>query len=361
MKFNDFLIIKNGIKIALYSWVRPKLKEFYMKKIMFFYTFLTLLILVVVTCTVPNTGGSSGGGGGGTNSTSSLSAGDKKVYSAAGINYTVIYVPGKTFKTGVDDSGTATVSNPYWIAETSVTYELWSVVYAWATISSTNVYKFADPGVDGDGTLGESNQHPVTTINWRDAMVWTNALTEWYNSINSTSLTPVYKSSGTPLRDSTNVALCDAAVPDSTATGFRLLTSNEWELAARYINDSNNDGNITGAGEYYPGNHASGDTTGYCYDNGIGGTLSTIFGNYAWYVSNSTSTNPVKNKLSNALGIYDMSGNVWQWCFDLVSSTRVIRGGSWFYTADGLQVGYWGSFAPTVIHKSIGFRISINS
>jgi hypothetical protein len=77
-------------------------------------------------------------------------------------------------------------------------------------------------------------------------MIWTNALTGYNNAKNATSYTYVYKAGGLPIKDSrdSNAGTCDAVIPDSSATGFRLPTMNEWELAARYIVDSNSAGDI---------------------------------------------------------------------------------------------------------------------
>ena len=78
-------------------------------------------------------------------------------------------------------------------------------VYIWATngIGRTGAgqYTFANAGTMGDGT-GDTNQHPVTTVNWRDSMVWCNALTEWYNAQNGTSYECVYTYSSAIIRDS---------------------------------------------------------------------------------------------------------------------------------------------------------------
>ncbi len=272
------------------------------------------------------------------------SAGDPAVYTVGGITFNMIYVPAKTFKTETNDSGSASVNSACWMAETEVTYELWNAVYLWSTDAARgeNIYHFENTGTMGDGN-GDTNQHPVTTINWRDAMVWCNALTEWYNSFRNSSLGCVYKYSSAVIRDSrdANAALCDAAVQDINARGFRLQTSNEWELAARYINDANNDGDISDSGEYYAGSNVSGDATAYCYPSD-GGT-STVFGDYAWYDGNSgSSTHIVKTRTGNALGIYDMCGNAVEYCFNPFAgnpSYRTIKGGGYGWSSIDLRVG----------------------
>jgi formylglycine-generating enzyme required for sulfatase activity len=142
-------------------------------------------------------------------------------------------------------------------------------------------------------------------------------------------------------------------VAGSGNTGFRLLTSEEWELAARYKVDANGDGDISDPGEYYPGNYASGATAPY--------TNATATGLVAWYTVNAGgTTHDVKTKTANALGLYDMSGNVWEWCFDLATApNRVTRGGSWTSAVDYMELGYIDSAAPTFIDdpQKMGFRL----
>jgi len=302
-------------------------------------------------------------------------------FTADSVSFNMAYIPGKSFKTGTDDlGGTATVTNDYWIGETEVTYELWSAVYEWAKNGTGGAtgegdYSFDNAGVMGDGA-GDTNKHPVTTINWRDAMVFCNALTEYYNAKNGTSLDCVYyyddSPYNTPIRDSLdddshategpgdytalvnpNAGGFDDPYVKSDADGFRLVISNEWELAARYIDYANSDGDIEDANEYYPGNYASGATADY--------NDAVATGAVAWYWDNSgSSTHEVKEKNANALGLYDMSGNVWEWCFDwyTVGSTRMIRGGGWFDTANYMQVGLVGDFTPCSGNGNIGFRLA---
>ena len=133
-----------------------------------------------------------------------------------------------------------------------------------------------------------------------------------------------------------------------TGRTFRLPTEAEWEYAAR--------GGVHHSGYKYAGS------------NSVGGV--------AWYSDNSGSqTHDVKTKQPNALGLYDMSGNVWEWCSDWYrsyssgaltdpqgpssGSYRVLRGGSWYHGAGYCRVSYRRSNRPDTRTYSFGFRLSI--
>ncbi len=312
-------------------------------------------------------------------------AGNKQSFTQGSLVFNMIYVPGGVFPTGKGTQSTAgsgavdaTVSIPYWLAETETSYELWSAVYNWAV---ENGYTFSRAGVQGHGT-GVTNQHPVTAISWRDAMVWCNALTEYYNANNVTGpvLDCVYYTDSAytvPLRistvnsvDSNSDSILDSSLIDGsedrpfikassagntnmtncTAKGFRLPGSMEWECAARYKN-----GTI-----WTPGTYASGATAD------INNAEAT--GLVAWYNANSgSSTHVVKdsvNKIPNALGLYNMSGNVFEWCFDWLPGDegkyRVIRGGGFGYMACFVEVGWVESVGPLSTSGGTGFRLARN-
>jgi uncharacterized repeat protein (TIGR02543 family) len=289
------------------------------------------------------------------------------VYTGDGITFNMVYVPGGyTFPTG---TGTATVAGAYEIGETEVTYELWYAVKTWA---GSNGYTFANnPGREGSSATsqntapGENKQEPVTVVTWYDAVVWLNALTEWVNAKEGKNLEPVYyydsgynnvaknssRSSNFVKENSSYIYASAYAKPG--ATGFRLPSSNEWELAARWRNDAVNTESGYENPYFTKGDSASGAAANY--------NDATETGKVAWYRGNSSSkTQPVKGKGANGLGLYDMSGNVWEWCDDwhpsYIGSQRIIRGGSQPDSASVLRVGLVSSAPPDGRLATNGFR-----
>ncbi len=134
-----------------------------------------------------------------------------------------------------------------------------------------------------------------------------------------------------------------------TGKNFRLPTEAEWEYAARGGNKSQ----------------------GYKYSG------SNTIGNVAWYdVNSGDKTHDVKTKQANELGIYDMSGNVWEWCQDGYGSyssgsqtnpigpssgSRCVgRGGSWYDDAEYCRVSFRGYYIPYDSNDGLGLRLSLS-
>jgi len=211
------------------------------------------------------------------------------------------------------------------VGKTEVTWGEWKTIRNWAVANG-----YSDlAGVGDTYPSGSPNNFPVVYVSWYDAVKWCNAKSQKEN------LTPVYTVNGTTYK--TGQA---APTQSSSANGYRLPSEKEWEWAAR--------GGVSSQGYTYSGSN----------------DVNAV----AWYNSNSSSgTKAVGTKLANELGIFDMSGNLWEWCWDSFMRNsleeRRLRGGGFSNLPSYISVGVreGNPTTPDTRFYTLGFRLACNS
>ena len=234
--------------------------------------------------------------------------------SVNGVTFNMIKVEGGTFTMGA----TSEMSEPW--DEEKPTHEVTLSTYyigetevtqaLWKAVMGNTVRNQRDKADSSYPLYGEGDNYPMYYVSWDDCQ-------DFINKLNTL-----------------------------TNKEFRLPTEAEWEFAARGGNKSNH--------TQYSGSKNIGDV--------------------AWYDGNSGyTTHPVKTKQANELGIYDMSGNVWEWCQDYYGnyssaaednpkgpksgSFRVFRGGSWCIIARSCRSSNRGSITPGYRSYYLGLRL----
>jgi formylglycine-generating enzyme required for sulfatase activity len=205
---------------------------------------------------------------------------------------------------------------------------------------------YMQPGSSWTSNYGLGDNYPAYHVSWYAILKYCNLRSM------AEGLTPVYTISGStnpadwgavPTSDNST---WNAAICNWSANGYRLPTEAEWEYAAR----------------------GATNTPDYLYSG------SNDINSVAWYDSNSgAATHHVGTKSPNGLGIYDMSGNLWEWCWDWYSyyssspsnnptgpasgSYRLLRGGYWYNNATNCRVANRYDYDPYLSLNFFGFRL----
>jgi len=263
-----------------------------------------------------------------------------------------VLIPAGTFQMGSNEGYDAnkpvhevTITKPFYMGKYEVTQAEYEKYCSYTGSNSPS------------SSYGDGDNYPAYYVSWYDALVYCNKRSMEEN------LTPCYSIDGStdpehwgavptayndPLRDTWDAVECNW-----NANGYRLPTEAEWEYAAR-----------------------AGDNT---VDSLTYSGTSDVnkLGDYAWYCDNSNSTtHEVGTKLPNAFGLYDMSGNVYEWCWNWLTdsydttteggsdptgasagSYRDYRGGGWSFNSDDCAVSCRYGDYPYYRYYFLGFRV----
>ena len=271
----------------------------------------------------------------------------KEVVDSAKISDGFVLIPAGTFQMGsekgYDDNKPVhqvTITKSFYMGKYEVTQAVYEKYCSYGDYSPNSSY-------------GDGDNYPAYLVSWYDALVYCNKRSM------AEELTPCYSiSASTNPEDWGDVptssdSTWDAVVCNWNANGYRLPTEAEWEYAAR-----------------------AGDNTVESLTYSGTSDVNQL-GDYAWYSDSANdNTHEVGKKLPNAFGLYDMSGNVWEWCWNWYTdsydteveggsdptgtsagSSRVFRGGGWGDVSDGCAVSYRSSYYPYYRNLNLGFRV----
>jgi formylglycine-generating enzyme required for sulfatase activity len=252
-----------------------------------------------------------------------------KTFTVGVVSFKMVYVKGGNYSMTYGNYNPSDNTKPnnvtvtgslsdYYIGQTEVTNGLWYAVMG----SKPPVWSSSGAN---NGQPSQADNFPVAYVSWDQICTATTGFLDRLNAMAASQLPP--------------------------GMTFQLPTEAQWQYAAM-------------GGQY---------SNGYTYSG------SNDIDNVAWYTSNSsTTTHQVATKGANELGLYDMTGNLWEWCEDYyaalpagslgadyvnttTASHRVSRGGGWYYAAVHCPVSFRGYNTPSLQDYGLGFRLALRA
>lgn len=248
----------------------------------------------------------------------------------------MVRVPGGTNSGTHPDFGSySRTVEAFFMDRFEVTKEQWDIVYAWAIARG---YQFDNTG------SSKGPNHPVQMVNWFDCVKWLNARSEMEG------LPPVYYLDEARTQVYRRYWVSDQLTVDANSQGYRLPTIAEREYAAR--------GGVSSRRfSWADSDEIQHDRANYFSQGNVSYDTSLTQGHHPAYNDGVVPfTAPVGSFAPNGYGLYDMIGNVAEWCGQTAGSLSAICGGSWNTGPAGCRIGDRDFYDKFLTRNHVGFR-----